>query len=230
MNKSKKIPESGMILPPTPKNTAYFVPAISKDEKGPGILVLHSWWGLNSSIKKYCEKLSDKGYCVLAPDFFGKLPKNEDEAKELLNNADPNEMADLVLSSINALRTYTNDSKNPIAIIGFAMGGSLGLWAATKLTESVKAVVSICGTQNIDFKDSESDYLLIGSANDSIATIDEMRFSEALIGLAGAKVESEIIPGTKHGFWDENDESYNIIAKDLCELSISNYLDNHFCN
>ena len=147
MNKSKKHVEgdkknieSGLIISKPAKNTAYFVPAISPDEKGPGILVLHSWWGLNSSIKKYCEKLSDLGYCVMAPDLFGTLANNEKHAQLLLNQADPNEMADLILSSIHALRTYSRDSTKPICIIGFAMGGSLGLWASTKLPDSVSCV------------------------------------------------------------------------------------------
>lgn len=65
MNKSKKHVEgdkknieSGLIISKPAKNTAYFVPAISPDEKGPGILVLHSWWGLNSSIKNIVKNLA----------------------------------------------------------------------------------------------------------------------------------------------------------------------------
>ena len=203
MNKSKKHVEgdkknieSGLIISKPAKNTAYFVPAISPDEKGPGILVLHSWWGLNSSIKKYCEKLS--------------------------------EMADLILSSIHALRTYSRDSTKPICIIGFAMGGSLGLWASTKLPDSVSCVVSVYGSQNVDFVDAKADFLLISAENDNIATDDDMSFTEALIALSGASVISESIPGTTHGFWDENDNSFNVLAKEFCEIAISNFLVDHF--
>ncbi len=241
MSKAKKNPkivndindvepgESALVLPTKPaKTTAYFVPAVSADEKGPGILVLHSWWGLNYATKKFCEKLSDQGYCVMAPDFFGTVATDEDHAQELLNQADPNEMADLVLSSIHALRTYSNDSTKPVALIGFAMGGSLGLWASTKLPESVSAVVSVYGSQNIDFDDVLANYLLISAENDDVATQDDMNFTEALLGLAGATVESEVIPGTSHGFWDENDASFNVLAKTLCDVAINNFLDNHF--
>ncbi|MBP9116147.1 MAG: dienelactone hydrolase family protein [Acidimicrobiia bacterium] len=235
MNKSKKHVEgdkknieSGLIISKPAKNTAYFVPAISPDEKGPGILVLHSWWGLNSSIKKYCEKLSDLGYCVMAPDLFGTLANNEKHAQLLLNQADPNEMADLILSSIHALRTYSRDSTKPICIIGFAMGGSLGLWASTKLPDSVSCVVSVYGSQNVDFVDAKADFLLISAENDNIATDDDMSFTEALIALSGASVISESIPGTTHGFWDENDNSFNVLAKEFCEIAISNFLVDHF--
>lgn len=241
MNNSKKTPkivndvadvapgESALVLPTkVAKNTAYFVPAVSSNERGPGILVLHSWWGLNSATKKFCENLSDRGYCVLAPNFFGPAAKDEAHAQELLNEADPNEMADLVLSSIHALRSYSDDSTKPVAIIGFAMGASLGLWASTKLPDSVSNVVSVYGSQNIDFDDAIADYLLICAEHDEVATPDDMNFTQALIGLAGCEVNSEIIPGTQHGFWDENDPSFNILAKDLCEVAINDYLDTHF--
>lgn len=241
MSNSKKTPkivsdvsevepgESALVLPAkATKNTAYFVPAVSSNERGPGILVLHSWWGLNATTKKFCEDLSDRGYCVLAPNFFGPPAKDEAQAQELLSAADPNEMADLVLSSIHALRTYSDDSTKPVAIIGFAMGGSLGLWASTKLPDSVSNVVSVYGSQNIDFDDATADYLLISAEFDEVATEDDMNFTQALIGLAGCEVQAEVIPGTHHGFWDENDASFNILAKDLCDIAIGNYLSNHF--
>lgn len=223
--------ESALVLPAkATKNTAYFVPAVSSNERGPGILVLHSWWGLNSTTKKFCEDLADQGYCVLAPNFFGPPAKDEAHAQELLNEADPNEMADLVLSSIHALRTYSDDSTKPVAIIGFAMGGSLGLWASTKLPDSISNVVSVYGSQNIDFDDAIADYLLIAAENDEVATEDDMNFTQALIGLAGKNVALETIPGTAHGFWDENDPSFNVLAKDLCDVAIFNYLGNSFRN
>ena len=112
----------------------------------------------------------------MAPDLFGTLANNEKHAQLLLNQADPNEMADLILSSIHALRTYSRDSTKPICIIGFAMGGSLGLWASTKLPDSVSCVVSVYGSQNVDFVDAKADFLLISAENDNIATDDDMSY------------------------------------------------------
>lgn len=209
-------------------NTAYFVPAPNESGRGPGVLVLHSWWGLTPSIKKFCEVLADTGCCVMAPNFFGETPLNLDRAKELLNEADPNEMADLVLSSIHALRTYSDDPAQPVAIIGFAMGGSLGLWASTKLGEAVKAVVSVYGTQDIDFSESKSDYLLISAETDEIAIKDEMNYTQALIGLGDKMVESITITGTKHGFFEEIDPAYNSQASQEIAGHIIVFLESHY--
>jgi carboxymethylenebutenolidase len=43
-------------------------------EMGPGILVLHAWWGLSDTIKDVCIRLSDLGFVAFAPDLYsGKI-------------------------------------------------------------------------------------------------------------------------------------------------------------
>lgn len=209
-------------------NTAYFVPAVGESGRGPGILVLHSWWGLTPGVKHLCEQLSDLGYCALAPNFFGDVALSTDQAQELLSQADPNIMADLVMSSIHALRTYTDDSRKPIAIIGFAMGGSLGLWASSRMPQAISNVISVYGTQDIDFADSKSDYLLIRAENDEVAVDDEMNYTQALIGLADRPVDSITIAGTAHGFAEPLDPSYDEEAYDQAFEKISEFLGRHF--
>lgn len=34
---------------------------------GPGVLVLHSWWGLTDDVRDYCRAIAAEGYTVLAP-------------------------------------------------------------------------------------------------------------------------------------------------------------------
>jgi carboxymethylenebutenolidase len=36
--------------------------------KGPGVLVLHAWWGLNATFKGICDRLAEAGFVALAPD------------------------------------------------------------------------------------------------------------------------------------------------------------------
>ncbi|MFN8015464.1 MAG: dienelactone hydrolase family protein [Acidimicrobiia bacterium] len=208
----------------TNSNTAYFVPAANESGKGPAVLVLHSWWGLSPSIKKICEQLADLGYCAMAPNFFGETATSVEHAQELLSRAEPNEMADLVLSSIYALRTYSDEPENPVAIVGFAMGGSLGLWASSRIPESVKAVVSVYGTQDIDFTGSKSEYLLISASDDEIATLDEMNYTQALIALGDRDAQSVTIAETSHGFADSLDPAYDENAFNQVFDSIERFL------
>ena len=209
-------------------NTAYFVPAANESGRGPGILVLHSWWGLTPRIKKICEQLADLGYCALAPNFFGEIAITVERAQELLSEAEPNKMADLVLSSVYALRTYSDEPELPVAIIGFAMGGSLGLWASTRQPESISAVVSVYGTQDIDFSESQSDYLLIRASNDEIASDDEMNYTQALIALGDREAESVTIADTNHGFAEDLDPAFDEKALEQTFERIVAFLNNHF--
>lgn len=207
-------------------NTAYFVPAENEEKRGPGVLVLHSWWGLTSQIKMLCEHFSDLGYSAMAPNFFGQTAANVEAAEMLLSEADPNAMSDLVLSSIHALRTYSNDSRKPIAIVGFAMGGSLGLWASTKLPQSINGVVSVYGSQDVDFQDSESKYLLVKAENDDVATEDDMVYTEALIGLGDNEIETITMPDVCHGYMEPIDSAFDGDACNKTIAHIDNFLKN----
>ncbi|MCA9959351.1 MAG: dienelactone hydrolase family protein, partial [Anaerolineales bacterium] len=41
--------------------------ALPATGKGPGILVLHAWWGLNDTIKGVCKRLAAEGFVAFAP-------------------------------------------------------------------------------------------------------------------------------------------------------------------
>src|SRR5207247_9370533 len=95
--------------------------------------VLHSWWGLTRGIKDFCNRLCDEGYVVVAPDLLGGfLPVTAAEAEVELAESDPNTTAALILSSTVALRPVTHDPTAPLGVIGFSMGASWALLAATR--------------------------------------------------------------------------------------------------
>src|SRR2546428_7923283 len=61
--------------------------ALPASGKGPGVIVIQEWWGLNDQIKGVADMLAREGFNALAPDFYhGKGAKigEPDEAQKLM--------------------------------------------------------------------------------------------------------------------------------------------------
>src|SRR5690554_7900394 len=85
---------------------------------GPGVLVLHSWWGLTPFFKHLCDKLADAGFVALAPDLFGgRTTDDPDEARAMLAEADMDAAAHLVRSSLFALRSMPATPDRPVGVL-----------------------------------------------------------------------------------------------------------------
>ena len=184
-------------------------------ERGPGILVLHSWWGLNEWVREFCRRLAAEGYTVLAPDLFdGVQPVTEAEGEAVLAGANADELSGLVMSSAHTLRAMSIDPNRPIAVIGFSMGASLALWLSARLNLAVNAVVSFYGAQSIDFDDATAKYLGHYAADDHIVSDEDRVVTESFIRLGGRETEFHTYPGTKHWFFEEGD-TYDAEAAEL---------------
>lgn len=204
------------------RDLAYFVK--SEQTTSPGVLVLHSLWGLTSSVKSLCDGLADRGYTVLAPDLnFGELPDSEEEGIGRLGEASPDRLASLVLSSTRLLADRS--ASGPVAIVGFGMGGSLGLWASVRLAGVVRAVVSFYGTQQIDFAGSKSAYLVHFAEEDDYISDDEAVFMEATMGLEALPVEVVTYPGTRHGFCEPDSDTFDPEAFETAWETTLRFLD-----
>ena len=193
------------------RDLAYFVQ--NDNGPGPGVMLLHSFWGLTSSVKNLADGLADRGYTVLAPDInFGELPESEQDALDHLGSASPDRLASLVLSSVELL--HEKSTEGPVGLVGFGMGGSLGLWASVRLNTKVAAAVSFYGSQQIDFAGSNSSYLIHLAEKDEFVSQDEATFMEATMGLESLPVEVIRYPGTGHGFGEPDGDTFDPEAFD----------------
>jgi carboxymethylenebutenolidase len=174
------------------------------DGPGPGVLVLHSWWGLTAETKAVCDRLADEGFVALAPDLSGGvLPETAAEAELELGLSDPNTTAALILSSVVALRSQTDDPDGPVAVIGFSMGASWGLWLATRQPDSVRALVLYYGHSDVDPADLAAPVLGHFATDDHLVTDDQVNGMLAEMKLLGREVEFHDYPGTRHWFAEE---------------------------
>jgi len=180
---------------------AYLVHPTGGAGVAPGVLVLHSWWGMTQQVKQRCHALADAGYVAMAPDLMGGVvPLTAAEGELELSQSDPNVNAALVLASIVTLRTQTIDPEAPVSIIGYSMGGSWGLWAAAREALSVRAVVSYYGTQSIGFDDLVAPVLGHFGERDHLVSIDDVVEMQAHLKLSGTDATIEWYPEAGHFF------------------------------
>lgn len=194
-----------------PNSTSAYADAPSSGS-GRGVLVLHSWWGLTDGIRDLCNQLADAGYCALAPDLFGgKVAVDDGDGQRLLMEADPNDLVLGVMSCADALKNMPATTDEPLAVIGFSMGASLGLWLSEREAQLVSTVVSFYGSQNIDFTETRSRYQFHMAADDPMLDHDEFALMEASLGLADRPVEVHTYDGVAHNFAETGTAGYDSV-------------------
>ena len=79
--------------------------AVPSGGKGPGVLVLHPWWGLNDTMKEVCDRLAGEGFIACAPDLYhGQVAVTIKEAELLSSALDPEQAKADIAEAVNLLR------------------------------------------------------------------------------------------------------------------------------
>lgn len=195
---------------------------------GPGVLVLHSWWGLTDAIKDRCNQLADAGFTALAPDLFdGEVARDDAHGESMLAGADANRLVLGIQSTADALRRMPATAGERIMVVGFSMGASLGLWFSERFPDQVSAVVGFYGTQGIDFQETDAAYQLHMAEGDPMLDPDELALMEASFGLAGRPVDLHTYEGVSHHFAEEGTPGYDAPAAELAWQRTIEFLRAH---
>ena len=183
--------------------TAYVV--APESGSGPGVLVLHAWWGLTPFFRSVCDRLADAGFVALAPDLFaGETAETPDAARALLAGADASAMVALVESSLQVLRGLPATPQGPVGVVGFSMGASLALRAAARTPDLMAAVVAFYGTTDVDFAPVTAAVQGHFAEFDEFEPEDDVNEMEAHLRLVGVDVEVHRYPGAAHWFFEED--------------------------
>jgi len=115
--------------------------AVPESGSGPGVVLIQEWWGLVPHIRDVADRLAAEGFVTLAPDLFHGTKTNEpDEAMRLLMGLAMDRAARDIAGAAGYLAARDEVAGGGIGTVGFCMGGSLALWAAT-LSDDVRAAV-----------------------------------------------------------------------------------------
>ena len=106
----------------------------NSEEKRPGIIVVHEWWGHNDYVRQRADMLAELGYVAMAVDMYGdgKLAAHPDDAGKFAMSVMGN--IDSATNRFNAalemLKAHPSVDPNKIAAIGYCFGGSVALTMA----------------------------------------------------------------------------------------------------
>jgi carboxymethylenebutenolidase len=180
------------------------------DKAGPGLILIHEWWGLNDWVKKQADRFAEQGYMALAVDLYrGEVAKDADHAHELMRGlADDRAVADLK-EAFDYLANAPATKGHKIGVIGWCMGGGFALKLA--IAEPRLACTVMCYGRQVndvsELKKIKGPLLGIWGATDRGIEVEP--FKKALQE-AGIKNTHHVYPGAGHAFLNEdNKKAYN---------------------
>ncbi|MBL8131901.1 MAG: dienelactone hydrolase family protein [Anaerolineae bacterium] len=129
---------------------------------GSAVLVLHAWWGLNSVIRAFCDRLAEAGFVAFAPDLYhGKVTDQIADAEQLASALDTRvdqARADLA-AAVSFLKARAGSDSAGMAVIGFSLGAFFALDLSASAPDDIRSVVLFYGSGPADFSRSKADYL-----------------------------------------------------------------------
>src|SRR5215212_6708651 len=116
--------------------------------KRPGIVIFHTWRGLDDYIRRRTRMVAELGYVAFAADIFGKgvRPKDVPERQALLNTylADRELLRERCRAALETLRSHPAAYPEKLGAIGYCFGGCAALELARSGAD-VRGVVSFHG-------------------------------------------------------------------------------------
>ena len=193
--------------------------AVPPSGNGPGVLVLHAWWGLNDTIKAFCTQLAQSGFVAFAPDLYhGKVADTIADAETLGAALDANFLqakAEIAAATL-FLDTQAGQAGRGLAVVGFSLGVYYALDLAAADPEHIRSVVIFYGTGDGDYSSSQAAYLGHFAGQDEFEPQSNVDRLEAALRQAGRPVSFYRYPGTGHWFFEPDRlQAYNQAAASL---------------
>ncbi|MBI1882142.1 MAG: dienelactone hydrolase family protein [Chloroflexi bacterium] len=191
--------------------------AVPETGQGPGVMVLHAWWGLNDFFKELCERLAEAGFVAIAPDLYGGTTASTiAEAENLISTLDDDKAQAQIIGALEYLRQHPATQGRGVGVIGFSMGGWFALQLSILKPEEIAGAVIFYGSAEADFTPARAAYLGHYAEIDEWEPAEGVRQLEANIRAAGKEVTFYTYPGARHWFFESNrPDAYNADAAHL---------------
>jgi carboxymethylenebutenolidase len=91
--------------------------------QGPGVLVLHPWWGLNQTIRDYGAALAHEGFAVGLADLFEGKTATTPAGAQALIEAEWFTALERIALALNELTKHEAVASRKAGAVGFSFGG-----------------------------------------------------------------------------------------------------------
>jgi len=201
----------------SPEGTVSGYLAIPKAGRGPGVLVLHAWWGLNDFFKGLCDRLAADGFVAFAPDLYrGATASTRDGAENLMSKLDQEAAGRDIISGVRGLQSHPGVRRNPLGVIGFSMGAFWSLWLAQEQPADVAAVVLFYGTGDGNYSHIKAAFLGHFAETDEFESPAAVRDLEKVLRTRRKDLTFYTYPGTTHWFFERDRlDAYDAPAAEL---------------
>jgi carboxymethylenebutenolidase len=178
------------------------------EQGGPGVLVLHAWWGLTEAFTFLCDRLADQGFTALAPDLYGgKTADTVDGAEALVNALEFEDAKARIRAAGASLLADSQARGDRLGGIGFSLGASLLSWYIAEQPAVAATVFFYGGSEGNEHLAEKTKTAILGHFAEKDEweqpVAETLRLGEALRA-AGLDVTFHVYPGTGHWFFEWN--------------------------
>lgn len=196
--------------------------------KGPGVIVLHAWWGLTPFFMGMCDRLAEQGFVAFAPDQHeGRTAATIDEAKALMESQDQQRTGDVAIAATKLLAEHSAVQGADLGVIGFSMGAAWAIVLSTYAPEHIAGVVLFYGSYAIDFTPARAVFQGHFAVADEWESEEDVRRMESAMREAGREVTLYRYPGTGHWFFEQDRTAYDDNAARLAWERTLTFLREH---
>ncbi len=194
-------------------------------QKGPAVIVIHEWWGLDSplsNIKELTDRFAQEGFVAFAPDLYrGESADNPDDAGKLMTEMFQNRMEDvdaMFKASVEYLRNLDRTDPVKVGVTGFCCGGTLSMYFASKFSDLIDASVPFYGLPQlapIDPKSIKVPIFFIMAEKDEFVNNDSVIDIFKEVWRNGVEAQAKVYAGVNHAFL--NDKRPGVYDKSSAE-------------
>jgi carboxymethylenebutenolidase len=193
---------------PTSAGPTHGYLATPAGDRGPGVVVLQEWWGVEGHIRSVCDRLASEGFYALAPDLYGgETTTQPSEAEQKMMALSMDTVEPQMCGAAEYLTSQPGFEGDGAAALGFCLGGGLAIWAAATCPNITAAVTYyyVMPHGKPDFSAVKGPVLGHFGTADEFIKHDEAKALESELRDAGVDVTFHYYDDAGHAFFNETD-------------------------